>query len=165
MKKITIATLEYRDHVPYGWIATEFCHLNIMGINDAVVDMMEEKWHNTEFEKYNNVEPQIKELVKKQEILKQEIEDLDLQYKAVHKWWKIPSAMEKSLKRESNEKSQMVSDLETTIESLKDERWYDASELHQKATKLLVDNGFILTSKTASGSECITHTEIWQRED
>ena len=54
MKKITIATLEYRDHVPYGWIATEFCHLNIMGINDAVVDMMEQKWHNTEFEKYNN---------------------------------------------------------------------------------------------------------------
>ena len=165
MKTITIATLEYRDHVPYGWIATEFCRLNIMGINDAVVEMMEQKWHNIEFEKYDNVEPKIKELVSKQNALQQEIDELDSKYNASHRWWKIPSAMEKTWKRESKEKAQMISDLETTIDSLKNERWYDAGELHTKATKLLIDNGFILSSKTSSGSECITHTEIWQRED
>jgi hypothetical protein len=161
----TIATLKYRNHVPYGWVATEFCHLDFMGIKDDLVKSMNDQWHNAEFEKHNMAKEKIVTLNANKELLSAQVSELESKYKQSKKWYRLANKYEKSLLNEIEQKRCSICDIETAIEQLESDKFFSASELHKKASELLVKNNFILISKSSAGNECITHTEIWHRKD
>ena len=159
----TIATLEYRTFVPSGWIATEFCRLSVMGVSDKEVKTLEDAWHDIEFEKYREKEILINGLEQEKEKLECEIADFERQYKASKKWYRFANKAEKNMLLEAQNRQVQVHTIENQIQKYKDDRFFSASELKRKAEALLVNKGYILISKSSAGNECVTHTEIWQK--
>lgn len=158
-----IATLEYRTHVPYGWIASEFCNLNVMGVSDSEVKGLEDSWHDIEFEKYRAKEIIIDKLENDKDRLNAEVDSLESQYKASKKWYRFANKAEKQMLADAHSKRMSIYEIDEQIQKHKDERFFSASELKRKAEQLLINKGYILISKSSAGAECITHTEIWQK--
>ena len=158
-----IATLEYRTHIPYGWIATEFCHLNVMGVNDKDTKCIEDAWHDIEFEKCRVVRTQIEVLEAQKRELENEVKDLRDKYKQSKKWYRFANKQEKQLLNDAYEKSDKIYKINDEIKKLNDDRFYSSTELYKKACNLLISKGFVLVSKSSAGNECITHTEIWHK--
>ena len=161
----TIATLKYRDHIPSGWVATEFCHLDFMGVKDDIVESMNDKWHSAEFEKYRAAEEKIVALNANKEVLDAQIVELESKYKQSKKWYRLANKYERELLDDIAQKKCSVCDINTAIEQLNSDKFFSAGELHRKASELLIKNNFILISKSSAGDECVTHTEIWHRTD
>lgn len=44
----TIAKMEYRNYVPYGWIAIEYCNLEFIGYN---ANELTDKWCEIKYDK------------------------------------------------------------------------------------------------------------------
>lgn len=161
----TIATLKYRNHVPMGWLAIEFCELDFMGIKDDLVTSMNNKWHATRFQKLHEVEEKIEGLNANKKLLETQVTELESKYKQSKKWYRFANKQERLLKNEIEQKRCSIADINTAISEFENDKFFTASELHRKASELLINNNFVLISKSSAGSECVTHTEIWHRED
>ena len=158
-----IATIKYRDHVPYGWIANEFCELEIMGVKDSIVQSVNKEWDKVRFEKYDKVKEQIATLESQRTVLEQEIIKLDNQYKASKKWYRFANSNEKLWKSQAAAARNEIENINASIQELDDDKFFSASELKRKAHDLLVKYGFVLINTSSAGDECVTHTEVWHK--
>lgn len=158
-----IATIKYRNHVPYGWIANEFCELEIMGVKDSIVQAVNKEWDKVRFEKYDKVKEQIAALEAQKVLLNAEADDLDAKYKSSKKWYRFANATEKAWKNSAAMKRSEIDQIDSKIQALDDDKFFTASELKRKAHDLLVRHGFVLINTSSAGDECVTHTEIWHK--
>lgn len=157
----TTAIVEYRDHVPYGWFAVEFCDVKFLGPNS---DELDDMWHKIEYKKYDEKKLLINERkVCKDNLLKQ-IEKFRSQInKPWYRFWHNSEEREKLAKIRILEKE--IMDCDAEIEELEEDRFYSAIEKVAKAEVFLTEQGFILHSSSSSGDECVTHKDIWYREN
>lgn len=158
-----IATIKYRDHVPYGWIANEFCELEIMGVKDSIVQAVNKEWDKVRFEKYDKVKEQIAALEAQKVLLNTEAADLDAKYKSSKKWYRFANATEKAWKNSAEMKRSEIYQIDSQIQDLDNDKFFTASELKRKARDLLVRHGFVLINTSSAGDECVTHTEVWHK--
>ena len=158
-----IATIKYRDHVPYGWLANEFCELEIMGVKDSIVQAVNKEWDKVRFEKYDKVKEQIATLEAQKVLLNAEAADLDAKYKSSKKWYRFANATEKAWKNSAEMKRSTIYQIDSQIQTLDDDKFFTASELKRKAHDLLVKYGFVLINTSSAGDECVTHTEVWHK--
>lgn len=155
----TTAKVKHRDYVPWGWIAIEFCDVKFFGER---AKELEEKWREIEFSKYRMQRPIVDECELKKSVLQEEIEELRKKLKVSKKWYRPwYTKEEKQFISSINKKTNDIVTLDGEIAVAKDNMFYDASVLRRKAEKFLERNGFVLTSSTAAGNECVTYTDIW----
>ena len=159
----TIATLKYRDHVPHGWIAAEFCSLEVMGVRDSIVNSVDSEWNTVRFEKYDKIKEQITVLEAQKVLLNAEAADLDAKYKSSKKWYRFANTTEKAWKNSAEMKRYEINQIDSQIQALDNDKFFTASELKRKAHDLLVRHGFVLINTSSSGDECVTHTEVWHK--
>ncbi len=159
----TIATIKYRDYVPHGWVATEFCDLEVMGVRDSIVKSVDNEWHAVKFEKYDKIKEQIATLEAQKVLLNAEAAELDAKYKSSKKWYRFANATEKSWKNSAAMKRSEIYKIDSQIQALDNDKFFTASELKRKAHDLLVRHGFVLINTSSAGDECVTHTEVWHK--
>lgn len=159
----TIATLKYRDYVPHGWIAAEFCNLEVMGVRDSIVKSVDNEWNDVKFEKYDKIKEEIAALEAQKVLLNAEADDLDAKYKSSKKWYRFANATEKAWKNSAAMKRSEIDQIDSKIQALDDDKFFTASELKRRAHDLLVRHGFVLINTSSSGNECVTHTEVWHK--
>jgi archaellum component FlaC len=162
MSTIT-ATITYRTYIPWGWIAIPFCRVEFMGSDNKLIEQLEDKWHDVEFEKYHEMDNLIKGLKTNIELLSSQIEQLETEYKQSKKWYRFANKKERQLKKEIENKQASIFQINGQIKKYDNDRFYDATELRTKATRFLSDNKFVLMNKSSAGDECVTHTEIWHK--
>lgn len=152
------ATVKHRDHVPYGWIALEFCSVNFAGPR---ADELGEAWRKIEYSKLHDTEAKIKKLEGRVEAfeLDKKILKTNAHKKPWYYFWKTKE--EKELAQKLDEYDDKIYQLQRQIEKLEKEKFFDSYTLRHKAEKFLEEHGFYLHSTSSSGDECVTHTEIY----
>ncbi len=178
MKKTT-AKIEHRDYVPHGWLAIKFCYVHFYGFRS---EEMKKKWTGialTRYDKYNRLCEQNKTTI---QYLNNQINEINSHKKALiaskpskplFRFWYNKSEKEKicEINKNLDEISKQVSDLTIQVDNLEKEnkriedKKYDVYEIHREIEDFLQQNGFVLTSTSATGNECITETEVWTLEE
>lgn len=159
----TTAKVEHRDYVPWGWIAIKFCKVKFYGFR---AKEMEKKWGDIESNRYITYNS----LYEKNEI---RIQNMHNKASAIHKQIKASkpfyrfwhNKVEKEMLSEANKLSNQAYELEKENEEVGNKRLFDVFECHTQIENLLQQNGFVLTSTSSSGNECVTKIEVWTLEE
>lgn len=167
----TTAIVEHRDHVPYGYIAIKFCHVDFSGFR---ADEMEEKWANIKRERYikyaplyNKNEAQIKTLhyqlnailAQKESILNSNSYPLRYEELAeISKLWN-------ELSKQADELNVQLTELEKENKIIGEKRFFDIYECQREIKNFLQQNGFVLTHTSSKGNKCVTEIEVWTLEE
>ena len=159
----TTAKVEHRDYVPWGWIAIEFCNVDFYGFR---AKEMEKQWQDIEHQryfKYNSLfeenETKIQDLRSKSSAILNKVKES----KPFYRFWY--NKMEKQMISEANELSSQANKLEEENEEVGKKRFFGTYECHTKIEELLQQYGFVLTSVSSRGNECITKIEVWTLEE
>ena len=162
MNFLSTAKFKYRDYVPYGWIAIEYCDVEFFG-KDA--DKLSKEWHNIKFAKFDKKESEIIPLkVKLKEIREANNynEETLKSIKDSKKWYQRKKSVdEKNFLAKIAENNILIQDLTEKIDKLEKDRFYSVSELKRKAKNFLREKGFLMYDYASSGDECVDHTEMW----
>lgn len=159
---MTTARIKYRDYIPWGWIAIEFCEVEFIG-DDA--KRFKEEWHNIEYARYDENQPKIDELKLKLEPLKERASKLnDHLYKNRPKWKFWYTKEEKEIKACLAEIESQMMKIQSSIKAIENTNFLSSRELRSRAENYLSKNGFSLKSSNGAGSECITYTDIWEKQ-
>lgn len=160
---MTTARLKHRDYVPYGWIAIEFCDIEFFGDNSSLYT---KKWEDIKYKKYHECKSKIDALSTRRRLIERQRNSILSELSGLQEekpWWKIwKTDYEKELIKKVFRMDSDIEIIEVDIERVKDDQFYDITTLVRKAERMLNENGFILKSSNASGTECITHTDIWE---
>ena len=157
---MTTAKVKYRDHVPYGWIAVEFCDIYFYGEN---ADEFKDRWYAIKYEKYHKQKFKIDNLCVSKEECETKKTDMVKDLKQSKDWRRFwDNKYERSLKYKIKELNQKIAKINSEIQSTQSDMYYSVFTLIYKAEHFLDDNKFVLKSSSSSGSECIVHTDIWE---
>lgn len=159
---MTTARVKYRNHVPYGWIAVEFCDVRFFGDKATELNL---KWENIKCEKSRKQQYKIDNLLVFKKNCEIEKANAARDLKQSKDWWRFwNNKYEQGLKCKIKELNQSIKKINLEIQSIQTNKYYDVFTLIHKAEKFLDDNKFVLKSSNAAGSECITYTDIWELE-
>jgi hypothetical protein len=162
MNFLSTAKFKYRDYVPYGWIAIEYCDVEFFGRN---ADKLNKAWHDIKYEKFHKKDAEIKVLERKMREIKSANnynEETLKSLKEEKKWWNFKTTVdEKNFLSKIEENNVLMQDIKNKIEKLEEERYYSVSELKTKAKNFLREKGFLMYDYNSNGDECIDHTEMW----
>lgn len=159
---MTTARVKYRDYVPYGWIAVEFCDVYFYGDKANELSL---RWHAIKYEKYYKQKSKINNLLVIKEDYEAQKTDIGKDLKQSEDWWRFwNNKQERKLKCKIKELNQKISEIDSEIRSIQSDKYFEVSTLIRKAERFLDDNKFVLKSSNSSGTECITHTDIWELE-
>lgn len=159
---MTTARVEYRNHVPYGWIAIEFCDIRFFGDKATEFNI---KWANIKYEKSRRQQSKIDALLVLKKNYETEKANAAKDLKHSKDWWRFwNNKYEQGLKCKIKELNQSIKEINLEIQSIQSDKYYEVFTLIRKAEKFLDDNKFVLKSSNSSGSVCITHTDIWELE-
>lgn len=154
----TVCELKYRDYIPYGWIAIEFCHLNFMGDSEYTYRNM---WDAIAYDKFYKSEEEIKQLREQADVLRAEYESLPDDRTFFQKLIGSRNTPNCKLKDEIDSEINAIGE---QLAGLGENRFYKSSELVVKAHIFLKEHGFLITNHSVGGDELKTHYEIWTRE-
>lgn len=158
----TIAKMEYRTHVPWGWIAIEYCNINFTGDN---AKNYANKWHSIEFEKFHKNDCAQQALAEHKKEIEADLDDARNAYWANQKWYRLWRTKEdRELECKIDSLSEKYNEICEEIEKLEKESFYTASQLVDKAHSFLIEYGFKLLSHNTVGSECVNEIEMWTLE-
>lgn len=159
----TTAKVEHRDYVPFGWIAVTFCHVDFYGYRAGE---MKKKWSDIKhqrFRKYDSLfkenKTKIKNLRSKANAIRSQVE----KSKPFYRFWY--NKEEKEMLSEADELSRQAYELANKNNEVEEKKFFSTYECHKRIEELLEQNGFVLTSTSSSGDECVTDTEIWTLEE
>lgn len=159
---MTTARVIYRNYVPYGWIALEFCDVDFSGSNSESLDSM---WRKIKYKRYDEAKIKIKRLQDDIVKYKEKVNMIDQELLRTKKWWRFwHTSSEKVLLKQREVLIENIRGAIKNQDSLDENKFYGASELVYKAKKFLKENGFVLSHTSSSGTECITHTDLWTKE-
>lgn len=162
MKK-TVAKIRHRDFVPEGWFAIEFCEVNFYGFRAKEMD---KKWRDIIVERFEKYNPLFEENKIKIKEMRDKAEDLQEQVsksQQFFRFWYTPAEKEKI--KEAHEITIQANKLEKENEDLAQLRFFGQYEEIRRIEELLEENGFILTSTSSEGGECVVETDIWTLEE
>lgn len=156
----TTAKVEYRDFVPYGYIAIEFCDISFYGDKYYELD---NEWQTIKYKKLHEREKQIEDLNKNKVELNNNIKELqDKRNNTKCKFLFFKTQKEKDLDDQIWKLSRNIYSIDLKIDKLNHDKFYSAIDLEAKAEIFLEDHGFILDSSTSHGDRCATTTDIWK---
>ena len=179
MREYTTCRVEHRDYIPYGWIATKFCNVDFTG---KYSNEYKSELHDIVFEKYHKREKEIKDINEKINTINKKIKNLseeimraNKEIKEMHKKLSIFDRLFKNNTKEIKYKKKLlmycimikINEYNTLVDSksnLEKDRFYSQFEKMYKTEEYLKDNGFRMISSSQSGGECVTKTDIWQKE-
>ena len=162
MKKTT-AKIEYRDRVPYGYVALEYCDVTFYG---ARAREMANKWHATKNERYlknkalykqNKVS--IKKLQESANAIMKQVKNA----KPFYRFWYTRSEKKQILKAKG-----LLWQANTLIKANKElekKLGFSVRDTYTRVAIHLNQNGFVLTHASSAGEKCITKTEVWTLEE
>lgn len=160
----TTAKIVFRDHVPYGVIAIEFCHVNFYGTRAR---KMEKLLQEIEYQRYIKYHSAFRDNKIKIATLKQKASSMIKEVnksKPFYRFWN--NKAEKRIISEANQLLKQANDLEKKSAEIGSKRFFTAFERHQKIQDILQQNGFVLTAvESPVVNDCITTTEIWTLEE
>ena len=181
-EKYTTCRVEHRDYVPYGYIAVEFCHVEFTGKDWK---KYEKEWNNIKFKKLHETEKEIKYIDEELETITKEIEILSnaetafkKEIRGIRKKLPILTRIFKGNTEEIKYKKKVLETLQNTMNCkiikynelvdykniLNKDKFYEQDEIMYKIKKYLKNNGFRIINSSQSGGECVTKTDIWQKE-
>lgn len=179
MKKTT-AKIEHRDHIPYGWIAIKFCHVNFYGFREKE---MTKKWEDIKNERYYKYAPLYEQNETKIQNLRNQIAEIYAEIESLmdskpskpfYRFWYNKAEKEKisdinklsdELSKQANEMTFEANKLEKENKEIGDKRFFEVYECHRIIENLLNENGFVLTHTSSEGEKCVTKTEVWTLEE
>lgn len=159
----TTAKVEHRDFVPFGWLAFEFCNVNFYGYR---AKEMEKAWEDIRHQRYLKYDSLFKENEIKIQDLRSRVNAIRskvMESKPFYRLWY--NKAEKQKLCVAKKLSDKADELEEKNKKVSQNRFYSVYESHRKIEKLLQDNGFVLTSTSSSGDECVRKVEIWTLEE
>jgi len=176
----TTAKVEYRDYVPFGWIATKFCNVHFYGFR---AEEMEKKWHDIRYENYYKYHPLYEQNETKIQNLRNQIKVIHAEKESLINskpskpfyriWYNKAektriSEINKSLdelSKQANELTFETDKLEKENKKLGDKRFFEVYELLRRIENFLNQNEFVLTHTSSEGGECATKTDVWTLEE
>lgn len=159
----TTAKVEHRDYVPHGWVAVEFCRVTFYGFH---ANEMNRKWEDIENQRYVKYNSLYEENKVKIQNLHSQVDSIHKQIKESKPFFRFwYTKAEKEMLSEANKLLNQAYELEKENEDVEDKMFFDVYECHRKLEEFLQQNGFVLTSASSSGDECVTETEIWTLEE
>lgn len=160
---MTTARLKYRNYIPYGWIAIEFCDVTFFGDNAS---SFEREWYKIKYDKCDKCKSEINDLEKRRKSREEKRKSIMREIKCMkdnRQWWRFwRNDSEKELEKKLFEATCDIRRINSRIESIEEGMFYSTTELIRKAETFLNQSGFVLKSTSTSGSECETHTDIWK---
>lgn len=166
----TTAKVKHRDYVPHGWIAFKFCNVHFYGFR---AEEMEEKWRHIEYERYYEYAPLYEQNKTQIQNLRSQIDVINAQEKSLidsipfYRLWYTEAEKEKisEFNKLLDELSKQADELEKENKEIRDKSFLSVYECHRKIEDLLQQHGFVLTSTSSKGNECVTETEVWTLEE
>ena len=141
----TTCKIEYKDYVPYRFMAMHFFITKFYGNN---ANAYKEEWEKIKYDKYDR-------MIKEINAIKIEIEALNNDKTAI--WDKIESRKGFFMRKPSKDEKERLYEIDGKILELTDKmnkksdnKYYGVDELHRKVCKYLDDNGFRLISCSSS---------------
>ncbi len=152
------AKVQYRDYVPYGYIAIEFCNVEFYG-DDS--DNLTAKWEKIKKDRYHKYDTAVNRLRYKLDSLNSAREDLE-KIKNAKPWFRFwYNEEEKEAIAKIEDIFNDIVKIEEQLQEYESLRHMTAKETKRAVEEFLRDNGFVLTNTDSSGMECVTHTDIW----
>lgn len=158
-----IATLEYREKSNPDIDIKDSCSLLFLGMDDHFVDNLMNQWHSIYNERPAVYNANIEKLVAGKNLVLQELADAEEKYKASKKWYRKENDTEKALLAEIERHKQELDIIDLSIEKLESIKFAPATELKEKAYKLLLDNGFVRIGQRVTEGDYPICTEVWHR--
>lgn len=159
-----ICRMKYRNHVPYGWIAIEFCNAEFFG-DEEECRRMNSKLNDIVFEKYNANIGKVNAVEDELECLKKEIEQLQREMNENSFFFGL---FLNSDGRRCSNRLQTCMDrkdqLEVQLKESRSDLFYSTPEKIRRTTNFLISEGFKFQDKVSSGGECRTYEEVWVLE-
>lgn len=160
---MTTARLKYRNYVPWGWIAIEFCNVEFFGDN---ADLFRRKWHDIEYAKYDKCKAKMNALKEELDANEKQRKSISQELKELQQaapWWQIwETDKERALKMQLSEIDADITKIEINMSVINSDKFYDVQTIINKAESFLEENGFVLRNTDTAGNECVTHTDIWE---
>jgi chromosome segregation ATPase len=152
------AKVQYRDYVPYGYIAIEFCDVEFYG-DDS--NKLKEGWEKIKKDRYHKYDTAVNRLQYRLDSLTATRKDLE-KIKNAKPWFRFwYNKEEKEAIAKIEDIFNDIVKIEEQIEEYENLRHMTAQETKRVLEEFLKDNGFVLTNTDSSGIECVTHTDIW----
>lgn len=166
----TTAKVKHRDYVPHGWIAIEFCDVDFYGFR---AKEMERKWDDIKRKQYYEYAPLYDKNKTQIQNLRNQIDAINAQGKSLidsipfYRFWYTEAEKEKisEFNKLLDELSKQADDLEKENKEIGDKRFFGVYECHRRIEDLLQQHGFVLTSTSSKGNECVTEIEVWTLEE
>ena len=155
----TTAKVEHRDYVPWSWIAIEFCDVDFYGFRAREMEIKWREIKNQRYDKYNSIYEENEKIIRNLQNKAKEILKKVEESKPFYRFWY--NKKEKQMLSEANNLSSQAYKIKEKNEEVEKKRFFGTYECHRKIEELLTQNGFVLTSTSSSGNECVTKTEVW----
>ena len=179
MKKTT-AKVEYLDHATQGFFGASNCYVHFSGFR---ADEMTHKWFHIKHTRFFEFYPLYKQNKNQIQNLRNQIDAINAQEKSLidskpskpfYRFWYNKAEKERlseinklfdELSKQADELTIQANKLEKENEEIKDKSHLGLCECRRKIKYLLKQHGFVLTSTSSKGNECVTEIEVWTLEE
>lgn len=159
-----IAKLNYRTHVPYGWLAIPYCHITFFegkGETHWQAMDLDVQLGNIIHERYNQVKPDIDRIEANQKAMEDEIKKCDQIMKDSKVLGIFLNSEGKAARDRRIKLVCAVEQAKEKVKMLRDKTMPSTFEQVNMATKFLANNGFRMVSMVYK--DCNTNEEVWER--